>query len=85
MNRCPVLGSLIAILAGMSLTACGRASISRAEAAELSAEFEAGANEATDPTTEQVLRDHANSFREISGGNEIRQAGQRTTPSTPAF
>lgn len=54
----------------LTLTACGPGEVNQEDAAELAAEFEAGAKNAADETEAQVLRERANSLREVTEGNE---------------
>lgn len=61
--------------------ACGApGEVDEKQAANLAADFEAGADNATDETKAQVLREQAKSFREKSQGNEavgdVRATGE---------
>lgn len=64
----PALVAAGAVITITMLAACGdRGEVNDAEAANLAAEFEAGADNATDATQADILRDRANSIREQSG------------------
>lgn len=59
------------------LSACGApGEVDEEQASNLAAEFEAGANNTTDETQAEVLREQANSLREVSRGNEVAGQGQ---------
>lgn len=74
------LGGYVAAAALMVVTACdGGGEVNDIEAAEVAAEMEAGANNATDETRAQVLREQANSLRQKSEGNEAAAEGVRVT------
>lgn len=62
--------SAVPLLLLMVLNGCGPGEVNQEEAAGLADEFEAGANNAVDETEAQVLRERANSMREVSQGNE---------------
>lgn len=61
------------LLALPALGACGGGeAVNESEANDLAAEYDAGANEATDETQAKVLRDRANSLREVNDQAEVR-------------
>jgi hypothetical protein len=56
--------------------ACGApGEVDEKQAANLAADFEAGADNATDETKAQVLREQAKSFREKSQGKRLAMCG----------
>jgi hypothetical protein len=79
MTNFPLKSLTLALLLTGASACGGPAEVNEQEAANLAAELEAGANNATDETEAEVLREQANSLREASEGNEAADEGQVVT------
>lgn len=80
MNERTRIGTTLAILLLPAMSGCGAPSeVDQEQANNLAAGLEAGANNATDDTQADVLREQANSLREAGRGNEAAGEGMVAT------